>query len=451
MIASNGKKLGIWMTTSLVLGNMIGSGIFLLPSVLAPYGGISIIGWLVTTLGAMAFALVFSQLSQAYPNTGGLYIYCKKEFGEAVGFLLAWCYWLSICIGTAAIVSSFTSYSTYFLPILKNNNIYGAIYSLVTIWLLTFVNARSVYSGGILQLVTTILKILPILLISFFGLFKLNLDHFVPFNAANLNNLSISSSINNSGMISNLEAIFITSSLTLWAFLGLESASIPAGSINNPKRTITIATILGTLIASVIYITSYTSILGLIDHNTLQASEAPFTVAANILWGDFGAFLIGIGACIACLGAVNGWVLIQGQMAYAIADDNLLPKFLSKKSKLGAPSSALITSSIITSSVLIFNSSDKLITIFKIALELSTITTLLTFLFCTGARLTLLSKSHSTLHTKHKFTVAAICMVAFIYGLVALASYNPEIVTWSLIVLMCGLPVYAWVKANIKN
>lgn len=428
---TSGKPLGLWMATSLVLGNMIGSGVFLLPSTLAAYGGISVIGWLVTTIGAMAFALVFSQLAQKYPSTGGLYVYCREEFGEAVGFLLAWGYWLSICIGTSAIAVAFTSYLSFFIPILKSNVMMGATCTLSILWLLTLVNSYSVLSGGIMQLVTTILKIIPLLLIPAFGLFQIDVNNFMPFNASGSSNFS---------------AILATAGLTLWAFLGLECASIPAGSIENPKRTIPLATILGTVIAAVIYIASTVAVMGLVNPSILQNSAAPFTDAANILWGSAGSLVIGIGAIIACLGAINGWILIQGQMAFAMAQDDLMPRIFKKVSPHGAPCMAIIISSCISSVIIFMNYSDGLVSMFTMMSLLSAIMTLISFMFCANARILLLAKEKLPL--KAAIPVILISMLAFIYGLFAIASAEYEIVYWSLILLILGLPIYGWVKYN---
>lgn len=422
------KSLGLWMAISLVLGNMIGSGVFLLPATLAPYGGISIIGWLFTTVGAMAFALVFARLAEKYPNTGGLYIYCKEEFGEAIGFLLAWGYWLSVCIATAAISVAFISYLSFFIPILNQSVVLGACCSLIAVWLLTLVNSYSVFTGGLMQLVTTVLKIMPIVLISVFGLMKLEPANFTPFNPSE---------------VSNFSAILTTAGLTLWAFLGLECASIPAGSIENPKRTIPLATLLGTLIAAIIYIASTTAIMGLVKPSVLQNSHAPFTDAALILFGNYGSIFVGIGAIIACLGAVNGWILIQGQMAFAIANDQLLPPILTKTSKQGAPYMALIISSVISSFIIFLNFSDGLISMFSFMFSLSTIMTLIAFMFCATAKILILAREK---HTQNNLVPIIIAMFAFVYGIFAIASTDHDIVFWSLIMLLLGLPVYGWVK-----
>lgn len=424
------KPLGLWMATSLVLGNMIGSGIFLLPATLAPYGGISIVGWLVTTLGAITFALVFSQLAQKYPNTGGLYVYCREEFGEAVGFLLAWSYWLSVCIGTSAIAIAFTSYLSYFIPILNHNTVLAAASTLGVVWLLTLINAYSVFSGGIMQLVTTILKILPIILISCFGIFQFNFDNFIPFNPSGKSDFS---------------AVITTAGITLWAFLGLECASIPAGNIENPKRTIPLATILGTLIAAVIYIASTISVMSLVPPSLLQNSSAPFSDAAHVLWGHAGGILVGIGAIIACFGAVNGWILVQGQMSFAIAQDKLLPKIFTKTSKHGAPYMALIISGIISSLNVLINYNDSLITIFSFMIMLSTITTVIAFLFCAIAKILIIGREKHE-QNKTNLTYIIISLVAFTYGLFAITSTECTVVFWSFITLLLGLPVYGWVK-----
>lgn len=423
------KQLGLWMATSLVLGNMIGSGIFLLPTTLAPYGGISIIGWLVTTVGAMAFAIVFSQLAEEYPATGGLYVYCKHEFGEAIGFLLAWAYWTSICVGTAAIAVAFTSYSSFFIPVLNTNPILGAACTLATLWILSLINAHSVFSGGIMQLVTTVLKIIPIILIAVFGLIKLDTSNFVPLNPSTETNIS---------------AILITANITLWAFLGLECASIPAGSIKNPKRTIPLATLLGTLIAAIIYISSTTAVMGVVKPSTLLNNAAPFTTAAQVIWGDFGSILIGIGAIIACLGAVNGWILVQGQMAFAMANDHLLPPIFTKKSKYNAPSMSIIISSTISSIVILMNYSDGLISMFNFMMLISTIMTLISFIFCSIARIMLLAKQNKP--HKTKLTIISISVFAFIYGIFIVGSADENIVYWSMLMLLAGLPIYAWMK-----
>jgi len=165
------RALGLWMCTALVVGNMVGSGVFLLPASLGAYGGISIIGWLITTAGAMLLALMFSRLSRMVPKAGGPYAYTRRGLGDFAGFLVAWGYWISIWTSNAAIAVAFVSYLTVFWPALESSSALAASVAIGSIWLLSWVNAAGVRSAGVVQLVTTILKLLPLIVIATFGLF----------------------------------------------------------------------------------------------------------------------------------------------------------------------------------------------------------------------------------------------------------------------------------------
>ena len=221
VINKNEQKLGFWLSTSLVVGNMTGSGIFLLPAALAVYGGISIFGWIFTAFGAVLLALVFSRLSRLISKAGGPYAYSKEGFGDFIGFLVVWGYWISIWCGNAAIAVAGVGYLTIFFPSLKEDYLLSAVTAIVTIWLFSFINTKNIRSVGKVQLVITILKILPLLLFGTLGFLYFNVDHFLPLN--------ISDS-------SNFNAILASAALTLWAFLGLESTTIPSDKVINPKK-----------------------------------------------------------------------------------------------------------------------------------------------------------------------------------------------------------------------
>jgi APA family basic amino acid/polyamine antiporter len=212
-----------------VVGNMIGSGIFLLPSALAGYGGISIVGWLITATGAMLLAMVFARLGRAFPRTGGPYAYTRRAFGDFVGFLTAWGYWIASWVGNAAIAIAFVSYLGYFdaFKALNSNRVLAAALAISAVWLLTFVNVMGVRQGGIMQLITTVLKFVPLLGLALLGLFFINVDNFGGFNT--------------SGQ-SSYGALTAIAALTLWSFIGVESATVPAEDVQNPKRTIPRAT-----------------------------------------------------------------------------------------------------------------------------------------------------------------------------------------------------------------
>ena len=215
---STGKKkaLGFWSATSMVAGNMIGSGIFLLPAALATFGGISIIGWIFSAVGSIFLALVFAGLARQIRGSGGPYLYTQAGFGDAPGFLVAWGYWISIIATNAAIAIALVSYLSAFWPTIASQNILSTVVTLVFVWSLVIVNVRGVRLAGRVQLGTTILKILPLIAVGAFGLFSLDPSNFQPFNLSNQSNFS---------------ALTATASLTMWAFLGMESANIPAAEV----------------------------------------------------------------------------------------------------------------------------------------------------------------------------------------------------------------------------
>ncbi|HJP64067.1 MAG TPA: amino acid permease, partial [Mucilaginibacter sp.] len=175
-------KLGLWTSTSLVVGNMIGAGIFLMPSAMASFGGIALLGWVFSAIGSFFLAKVFSNLSKLVPGAnGGPYAYTRGGFGDFVAFLVAWGYTLSICCANAAIVVSFVSAMSVFFPVLATNVVTAVLTGLITIWFITWINTRGVLVSGKFQLVTTILKLVPLLLVAIGGLFFIKTANFHPF------------------------------------------------------------------------------------------------------------------------------------------------------------------------------------------------------------------------------------------------------------------------------
>ena len=256
------------MSTSLVIGNMIGAGVFLMPAALAAYGGISIVGWLASSLGTFVLALVFSKLSKLFlDKSGGPYAYTSVGFGEFAGFLVAWGYWISTWIGMAVLAIAFVSALSILFPILGNNSLVSVLAGLGAIWLLTWINSRGVRQSGKIQVVTTLLKLTPILMIIIGGFFFFNIDNFIPFNVSDS---------------SSFEAIAITSTMTLYAFLGFESATIPSDNVKDPGKTIPRATILGTLITTMVYILGTAAVMGMVPLQELEVSPAPFADAMGV-------------------------------------------------------------------------------------------------------------------------------------------------------------------------
>src|SRR5262245_48328136 len=302
------------------MGNMIGSGIFLLPASLAPYGGLSLIGWCVSATGAILLALVFARLSRLDPAAGGPYAYTRSAFGDLAGFLVAWGYWISMWSSLGALAVAFVGYLDPFIPAIVRSPVAAATLAVGTVWVLIGVNIAGVRHAGRTQLVTTVLKTLPLLGVGLVGMFYVNPAHLVP-PQTDLRSLS--------------SAVPAVVTLTLWAFLGLESATVPAENIDDPARTIPRATIVGTILTAIIYIGSSIAVLGLLTPDVLSKSTAPFADAARLLGGERAAQAVALGAALSCFGALNGWVLLVGQLPMAVARDGLYPAVFARESGRG--------------------------------------------------------------------------------------------------------------------
>ena len=429
------KKLGLWMSTSLVIGNMIGAGIFLMPAALAAYGGISIFGWLFSAIGALLLATVFSRLSKLVQNkNGGPYVYTKEGLGDFAGFLVAWGYWISTWVANAAITIAFISALTVFFPVLGSNALYAVLLGLSTIWFLTWINSKGVRESGKMQVVTTLLKLIPLVLVILGGIFFFNADNFTPFNPS---------------AETNLGAIAITATMTLYAFLGVESATIPAGNVENPEKTIPKATMLGTIITTFVYVLSTVVIMGMIPSDVLSKSPAPFADAMDIIAGEWGRWVVAAGAAIAAFGALNGWILIQGQIAMATSKDDLFPRIFRRENKNGVPVFGIIIGSILTSIVMLMNYSDGLVEQFKFIILLSTLCVLVPYLFTTAAYVLILAElKRPNLKWLPEIVLSSL---AFIFSLWAIYGAGEEAVFWGFLLLLAGIPFYIWMKYRNKT
>src|SRR3954447_21517330 len=263
------REIGFWTAAALVIGNMVGSGIFLLPSSLAATAGpVSIIAWGFTGLGAILLALVFARLGRTYPKTGGPYVYVRKAFGDFMGFWTAWSYWINSWVGNAAIAIAFAGYLAVFWSRASSSWVATSL-AIGIVWLLTAANVFGVRQAGRIQLITTIVKFVPLLLIGIVGLFFIHGGNYSPFTPSHGSDWGIS----------------FAATLTLWAFIGLESATVPAEEVKDPERTVPRATVLGTLGTTIMYVVATVAVMGVIPAATLATSNAPFADAAGAIFG----------------------------------------------------------------------------------------------------------------------------------------------------------------------
>ena len=433
MNSSPDNKLGLWTSTSLVVGNMIGAGVFMMPATLAGFGGISLIGWVCSAIGAFLIAKVFAHLSKLLPAAdGGPFAYSQKGLGDFAGFLVAFGYLVSVWCTNAAITVSFVSALSTFIPALASNTSLAIVTGLATIWFLTWINSLGIVTSGRVQLITTILKIVPIVLIGLVGLFYIHWENFLPFNSSGT---------------STIAAITATTTLTFFAFLGIECATIPSGSVANSAATVAKATTLGTLIATVVYILSTVSIMGMIPAAQLKNSVTPFADAAVLIWGHGAEYWVSAGVAIAAFGALNGYILIQGQLPYAVAKDKLFPQLFTRKNKNGVPVLGVVISSVFVSLFMSMNYTKGLVEQFKFLILMTTSTILIPYIFCTASYIILRFKLP---FKSNQFSIAALLLatMTFVFCLWIMLGLGQETVFWGFFLTMSAVPIYVFAVAK---
>lgn len=422
------KSLGFWRTWSLVVGTMIGSGVFLLPAVLAPYGSYSLGGWIISAVGTLFIALTLGSLASKIPKIGGPYAYTQAAFGKLPAFLIAWGYWISQWAGVAALAIACSGYVSVFLPVVNNIPAAGAVSSIIIVWLFTAINISGIRTAGIVQLATTILKLLPLILIAFAGLAVGSLSNI---HATNPNNES-------------MPILFAgVAMLTMWAYTGVESATVPADDVINPTKTIPRALITGTITATFIYILSTFGVMALIPQQSLAASSSPFSDAAKSIFGNIGEYLVAVGAIISIVGTLNSIILLSGQMPLAAGIDGLFPAGFVKLNKNRAPAFGLIFSSCLATILIIMNYSRGLVSAFTTMILLSTLTTLIPYAVSAASEI-FLCREEIAKNNKSNTKKIIIAVLAFIFSIFVIIGSGMEVIIYGLILLALGLPVYFW-------
>jgi APA family basic amino acid/polyamine antiporter len=424
--------LSFWMCVALVVGNSIGSGVFLLPASLAPFGLNSIVAWGFTASGAIALAIVFARLSRAFPQAGGPYAYVHVAFGPLIAFLVAWGYWISIWVGNAAIATAAVSYLSPLMPWIAQKAGASAFLTLLLLWLLTFVNWYGIKASGWVQGVTTVLKVLPLLAVVMLGLVSLHPSSAVAaFDAP----LSIS-------------GVTAAATLTLWALLGLESATIPADKVANPGRTIPVVTLLGTIITALICAVACTTVLLLVPPTTLAQSNAPFVDLASRFWGLGAGKLMAVFAAISAFGALNGWILLQGELPRAMANRGEFPRIFARESVHNTPGFGLCFGSALSTLLILANYQKSMVSIFTFMILISTTACLVLYALCSLALLRLQWTRKLGAARSGDLPLAIVGVAATAYALWAIVGAGTEAVLWGAALLLFGVPLFYWFRSS---
>jgi APA family basic amino acid/polyamine antiporter len=419
---STPRVLGLTGATALVVGNMVGSGAFLLPASLAPFGAASLLGWGVSAAGAVLLAIVFARLAAAYPRTGGPYAYAHYAFGDHVGFTVAWCYWVAIWCANAAIAVAFAGSLGALWPALTETPLRSALCALDALWLCTFFNLRGLRTAGSVQTITTVLKVLPLFAVALIGIAFVDGANLQPFNPSGKPLLEVATA---------------TTALSLWALLGLECATVPAESVRDAERTVPRATVIGTLVATALTVLGCTVVLGLAPAGELQNSSAPFADVALHHWGRGAAYVMAATMAVSTFGALNGWIIMQGQIAFAAARDGLFPAVFARTDKRGTPAFGLVAGSVLASLLVVANFGGSLVQLFTWSILLSTAATLVPYLATAAAGI---------VHSRRLgwsngagVGLGVISLLALLYSLLALIGTGREALIWFGGLLLAGL------------
>lgn len=389
----------------------------MLPMSLAPYGYYSIIGWGISGIGATCLSLVFAGLCYRFPKTGGPHVYVKEIFGSKISFFTGWTYWIISWVSTTAVVIASIGYLS---PYIGNQSaITYLILEIILLFTITCLNLKGVQAAGKAEFILTLLKIIPLILLPVIALFYFKSSNFIV-----QNNLNFSSSIAQ------------VTILTLWGFIGLETATTSAGSVNNPAKTIPKAVIFGTLCTALIYLINSVGIMGLMPGVILKLSKAPYIDATHYLFGGNWHFIISGIAAIICIGTLNAWMLASGQIALGLAEDGLLPKIFLKKNKNGAPLYGLVTSCLGIMPFLFLMMSHSVAKQLSTIIDFSVVAFLFIYLICALAFFIVLWRE------KAKFYHWIYTLIAIIFCCWIIWETRLTVIFTSLAFTFSGIPIF---------
>ncbi|EFE71459.1 ABC transporter permease protein [Streptomyces viridosporus ATCC 14672] len=427
------RRFGLPVATALVMGNIIGGGIFLLPASVAPYGTISLLAFGVLTVGAIALALVFGRLAERDPRTGGPYVYAREAFGDFAGFLAAWAYWITTWVSNAALAVAAVGYLDVLIPV-NDHRWTACLAALVLQWLPALANFAGTRYVGAVQLVSTVLKFAPLLLVAVGGLFFFDPANLGPFHA---------------GGGSAIGAVSASAAILLFSYLGVESAAVSAGEVENPRRTVGRATVIGTTGAALVYLLGTLSVFGTVAHDRLVDSTAPFSDAVDAMFGGaWGGWAVALAALVSMTGCLNGWTLLSAQTPYAAAKDGLFPAAFARRRR-GVPTVGVGVTVVLASLLTVYNYTSGTAKVFEVLVLVTTFTATVPYLLATAAQLFHLASGRRDRVDRAQLVrdaVIASIAVGFSLWLVAGAGYVA--VYQGVLFLFAGVPVYAVMAAR---
>jgi APA family basic amino acid/polyamine antiporter len=435
--AKSGTLLGLPSATALVIGSIIGTGVFTMPAVMAGAGTMSLVTLGIIAICAVLLGTMFGQLTKRVPNTdGGLYAYSRHEFGDFAGYLTAWCYWITCWAGNAAIVASWVLYVESLFGISNPSAWTNIGIALTGLWIPALINLAGVKNMAWFQNVTVVLKFLPLALVAVFGWFFIHASNFGPFNATGGSLYS---------------GISIAAGVALFSFIGVECASIAASRVKNPRKNVGRASVIGTALSAVLYLAVTGAVMGLVSHASLIGNGAPFVDAFQTMFGK--AWIVGkivaLVAVISGIGALNGWTMVTAEMPWAAAKDGLFPRQFLRTNTRGALSFGIVVSTLVASLLMGYSYTGSTgLKVFTYLVDLSVVTVAIPYFFSACAQLAYLLSGRRRVHGAQLARDLGIAAVASLFALWTTAASGYQAVYQAVILLLIGIPIYAFLKAN---
>lgn len=415
--AGGGRAIGFWSALALVMGNLIGSGIYLLPATLAPYGANASWGWVATIAGAMCLSFVFARLSAALPRAGGPYAYADAAFGPAIGFATAWSYWTLIWAGNGAVAVAVVSALSLAIPALAPH---AAIAAVALVWAMVAINITGVGLAARVQMTTMLIKLVPLVGVILLAAWAL-LTRGTGAIAADLP-VPVSGG-----------AIAAAAALTFWGFLGVESATVPADKVVDARRTVPRATLIGTAATGVIYLAVSGAVTALMPRAAVAASPAPIADFLGLALGGGIARIVALFAAISALGTLNGFVLLQGEMPRAMAAGGVFPRWFARQTRGGTPARAHVVAGLLVTGVTLANYTRGMGDLFAFIAAMSLAAGMLAYAVSALSAVRLLRADPMA-------RTAGIVATGFIAWLAW--GLGGEANLWALVLLAAGVPVY---------
>ena len=435
-MSAKSNKIGVVQLTILTMVNMMGSGIIMLPTKLAEIGTISIVSWLVTAVGSTALAYAFAQCGMFSRKSGGMGGYAEYSFGKAGNFMANYTYGVSLVIANTAIAISAVGYGSEFLgATLSPLSI--ALWTIFTLWLATILNFGGARITGNISSFTIWGVIIPVVGISIIGWKWFDGSMYV--NSWNPHN------------VPTFEAIGVSISMTLWAFLGLESACANSDAVENPEKNVPIAVLGGTLGAAVIYIVSTNVIAGIVPNLELANSTAPFGLAfAHMFDETIGKVIMGL-MVMSCFGSLLGWQFTIAQVFKSSAEEGYFPAFFKKVTSKDAPIVGMVTITSLQTLLSLMTISPSLNKQFNVLVDLAVVTNVIPYLLSMAA-LAVLLKAENVAPQKYKTTVF-VAFIGSLYSIYALYAAGEQAMLYGSIVTFIGWTLYGFVsyKFDLKK